>query len=359
MKNKRVIKRGYVMTRNVKSNFNNQHKGGNMLNRFRKEIPVFMATDDNYIPFLAVTLQSMVDNSSKDYKYVVKILNSGISQQNIDKIKKYQSDNFDVEFVDVRKSLEELGLRLHTCIYYTQTTYYRLFLPSLYPQYDKVLYIDCDVVVRSDLAKLFNINIGNNLVGATTDEFVMSLPKIQPYMTKCLGLDKVTDYFNAGVLIMNLKQMREQGFEEQFVDLLAKYKFVVQDQDYLNVICKNQVHYINGSWDKMPCDDKTPLNKLNLIHYNLIWKPWHAEIPYGDEFWKYVDKTEYAEQIHTIRNNYTAEQYQKDIDNFNNFMDVIAKDADNPNNYYNTFVKPEEEGEGFAEYELGESEVMA
>jgi len=333
MKNKKIIKRGYVFINTKKEN---------SMNKIIKEIPIFTATDDNYIPFLAVTLQSMLDNSSKEYKYSIKVLNSGISEENIAKIQKFNRDNFDVEFVDVRKPLEELGLRLHTCIYYTQTTYYRLFIPSMYPQYDKVLYLDCDIVVRSDVAKLYNINIGNKLVGATTDEFVMSYPRIQPYMTKCLGLNKVSDYFNAGILIMNLKEMREQRFEDTFIDLLSKYKFVVQDQDYLNVICKNKVYYISGMWDKMPCVEDVDISKINIVHYNLIWKPWHAEIPYGDEFWKYVDKTEYKDIIHNIRDNYSKEQYQKDITNFESFMDKIVDDIDNPNNYYNTFVKNEE-----------------
>ncbi len=350
MKSKKIIKRGYVVTHAVSRSVRNKEN-------VMKEIPIFMATDDNYVPFLAVTLQSMIENASKNYNYSIKILNTGISDDNKVKIKRYEDKNVNIEFVDMKKALDEIGLRLHTCIYYTQTTYYRLFIASMYPQYDKVLYIDCDVAITGDVSKLYNINIGNNLVGATTDEFVMNYPKIHSYMTDCLGLDKVSDYFNAGVLIMNLDQFRKQDFEGKFVDLLAKYKFAVQDQDYLNVICKNQVHYINGSWDKMPCDESMPVNKLNLIHYNLIWKPWHAEIPYGDIFWKYVDKTEYAEIIRGIRRNYTSEQYQRDVDNFNGFMEVIAKDATNPNNYYNTFVKPEEEG--FGSFDFAESEVMA
>ena len=335
----------------------NTSKKGTNMKKVRKEIPIFTATDDNYVPFLAVTLQSMLDNASNNYNYSIKILNTGISDENVVKIKKYERENVNIEFVDMKKSLEEIGLRLHTCIYYTQTTYYRLFISSLYPQYDKVLYIDCDVAVTGDISKLYNINIGDNLVGATVDQFVLNLPKIHSYMTKCLGLNKYTDYFNAGVLIMNLKQFRLQNFEEQFVDLLAKYKFVVQDQDYLNVICKDKVHYINGSWDKMPCDEDREVSKVNLIHYNLIWKPWHAEVPYGDEFWKYVDKTEYAELIHSIRDNYTAEQYQKDVDNFNGFMDKIAQEADNPNNYYNLYVKPSEDG-GLSGFQIAD-EVMA
>lgn len=309
-----------------------------------KEIPIFTATDDNYIPFLAVTLESMLANCSNEYNYSVKVLTTTVSEENIKKIQRYNRDNVDIEFVDVRNSLEELGLRLHTCIYYTQTTYYRLFIPSLYPNYDKILYLDCDIVVTGDVSKLYNTNIGNNLVGATSDQFVLCTPKVHSYVKEALGYNKLGDYFNAGVLIMNLKEMREQNFEEQFVDLLARYKFVVQDQDYLNIICKGKVHYINGSWDKMPCGEYTDINKVNLIHYNLIWKPWHAEVSYSDEFWKYVDKTEYAEVIHNIRNNYTEEQYAQDVKNFDGFMDVIVSEVDNPNNYYNLFIKPAEEG---------------
>ena len=341
-----IIKKGYVTISNK------------INNKVKKVVPIFTATDDNYIPFLAVTLQSMIENASKNYKYVVKVLNTGISDENIAKIKKYESKNLSVEFVDVRKSLEDLGLRLHTAIYYTQTTYYRLFIPTLYPQYDKVLYIDCDIVIQGDISKLYNINIGNNLVGATTDQFVMATPLVQPYITKGLGFSKLTNYFNAGVLVMNLKEMRKQKFEERFVDLLAKYKFIVQDQDYLNVICKDKVHYISGSWDVMPCKENFDAKKANLIHYNLIWKPWHAEIPGSEEFWKYVDKTEYADQIHQIRDNYTAEQYQKDVDNFDMFMGKIAEEADNPNNYYNTYVKPEESEGCFEDLAFAKSEAL-
>ncbi len=350
MKNKRVIKRGYVFVSNKDNGVNT--------NKVRKEIPIFLAVDDNYISFLAVTIQSILDNSSKDYKYSIKVLNTGISEENIKKIKKYERDNFKIEFVDVSKPLEELGLRLHTCIYYTQTTYYRLFIPSMYPQYDKAIYLDCDLIVRSDIAKLFNINIGNKLVGAVSDEYVMTTPKLHRYITNGLGFGRVSDYFNAGVLLMNLKEMRNQKFEETFIDLLAKYKFIVQDQDYLNIICKGQVHYISGMWDKMPCVQDVDVNKIHLVHYNLIWKPWHAEIPYSEEFWYYVDKTEFKDQIHNIRDNYSVEKYKQDIVNFEGFMDKIVEEGENPNNYYNTFVKPEEEGEGVADFTFVE-EVMA
>ena len=150
------------------------------------------------------------------------------------------------------------------------------------------------------------------------------------------------DYFNAGLLIMNLDQFRKQKFEEQFVEMLNKYKFVVQDQDYLNVICQGKVQYIDPMWNKSPCNPNVPVEDINLIHYKLIWKPWHAEVPYGDEFWKYADKTAYKDIIRNIRANYTQEQYKKDIENHNWFMDKIHNELNNPQNYYHLYLKPQQ-----------------
>lgn len=309
------------------------------MNTNKKQIPLFTACDDNYIPFLAVALQSIIDNASKEYDYIFRILHTGVSASNIEKIMKYNRENFCVEFVDIRETLNDVMQRLHTQIYYTQTTYYRLFISNLYPQYDKILYLDSDIVVRGDISQLYNVEIGDNLVGAITDEFVITESYVHSYVKEVLGFKNLNDYFNAGVLLMNLDQFRKQNFEKQFVDLLGKYKFVVQDQDYLNVICRNKVKYIDSSWDKMPCNEGVKLEDINLIHFNLIWKPWHAEVPYGEEFWKYADKTEFKDVIRNIRANYTKEQYQKDIDNYNFFMDKIHDEVYNPNNYYHLYLK--------------------
>lgn len=342
---KKRFKRGYAMSSLVKNNLKKKE--------IKKEIPIFFAVDDNYAPFLAVALQSMIDNASKNYRYTIKVLHTSVSEQNIKKISKYNSDYVNIEFVDVKSSLEEFATRLHiTSKQYTQTTYFRMFIPSLYPQYKKALYLDSDIIVREDISKLYNINIGNKLVGAVTDGFVMSYEMLHEYMRHGLGLPSVANYFNAGILIMNLEQFRLQNFEGQFVDLLAKYKFKVQDQDYLNIICKDKVQYLPAVWNQMPTGVMNEVDKVKIIHYNLVWKPWKAEVEYKDEFWKYADKTEYKDVIHNIKDNYTGEMYAKDLQGFHAFMQVIADDGVDPNNYYYTYVKPSQDGEGEPEGEL-------
>lgn len=314
-----------------------------IINTNKEIIPIFFATDDNFIPFVAVSIESMLAKASKEYFYDVKVLYTNVSKENIENITKYSCENVLVEFVDISETIDKVSSKLHiACNDYTKTTYYRLFIADLYPQYDKALYLDGDILIREDISKLYNIEIGDNLVGAASDDFVMLTPKIHRYMLNCLGMRDIKYYFNAGILIMNLKQFREQKFEDQLIDLLQKYSFPVQDQDYLNVICMDKVAYISHNWNRMPVNDNEPMDadKVNLVHYNLRWKPWKfPNLAFSDEFWDFAKKTAYYEKIKSIFDNTTDEDRRQAIENVDKFMDVIAKDGENPFNYYNQYVK--------------------
>ena len=281
----------------------------------KKEVPIFFAVDDEYIPFLGVTIQSIIDNSSKDYLYAIKILYTKISDNNIKRIKKLEQDNLKIEFVDLTYYIDRIKDKLYTRDYYSKSTYFRLFLPNLYPQYDKVLYLDSDLVVLDDVAKLYDINIKNCLVGAATEETVSLTPELRDYAERVIGVSYYKHYFNAGVLIMNLKELREFGFQEKFLYLLEKNIYsVAQDQDYLNRMCKGRVKYINPMWNKSPIPRKNiNINSIKLIHYTLARKPWHNDsVIYSEHFWKYAKKTEFFNEIMEIRRNYTQEQIKED-----------------------------------------------
>ena len=302
------------------------------MNTNTKEIPIFFTVDNNYIPFLAVTLQSLVDNASSKNLYKIIILySSNINEDNKKKIYKYKSKNIDIEFVDLKQALKKINDKLYTRDYYSKSTYYRLLIPELYPQYDKAIYLDSDIVLLSDIADFYNIDIGDNLIGATTDEAVQSVKAFQEYVEKVVGINSSRNYFNAGVLLMNLKELREYKFQEKFLYLLETIKFsVAQDQDYLNRICKGRVKLIDGSWDKMPIGGKILKEEdLNLIHYNLISKPWLFDgIAYEEYFWKYASKTEFIDIIKNIKANYSEEQKIKDMQTGDKLIELAQKEAD-------------------------------
>ena len=142
------------------------------MEKYKEVIPIFFAVDDGYIPFLAVTLQSIVEKSKEEYYYVVKILYTNISEENKEKINKYKRENIEIEFVNLNYYIEKVKDKLYTRDYFSMTTYFRLFISNLYPQYNKAIYLDSDIVLLTDVAELYMQDIGDNLVGAVADDII-------------------------------------------------------------------------------------------------------------------------------------------------------------------------------------------
>ena len=293
-------------------------------------IPIFFTVDDKYVPFLAVALQSLIENSSEKNYYLIKILYTSITEENQEKIKKYEKENVNIEFVDLNYYINKINNKLYTRDYYSVTTYFRLFIPNLYPQYNKALYLDCDIVLLADVAELYNIDMGDNLVAAAPDDVIQKIEVFQEYVEKVVGVADYRNYFNAGVLLMNLDELRKFDFQEKFLYSLEKIKFAVaQDQDYLNRLCKGRVKIISNVWDKMPISNDTDTNDLKLIHYNLAFKPWHFEdILYKEYFWKYAKKTEFFDEIIKIRDNYTEEDRFNDKEGDKKLRKLAQKECD-------------------------------
>lgn len=296
-----------------------------------REIPIFFAVDDGYCPFLAVAIQSMIDNSSPENHYSIKVLNTDISRENKNKISKYKRENISIEFVDLNYYIRKVKDKLYTRDYYSKTTYFRLFIPNLYPQYDKALYLDSDIVILDDIANLYDTDLGDNLVAAAPDDVIQFHPVFQTYAEKVVGVADYHRYFNAGVLLMNLHQLRRFKFQEKFVYLLDKIKFsVAQDQDYLNRLCKGRVKLVDRVWNRMPIEDpKIRAEDVKLVHYNLAFKPWHFEdILYKEFFWMYAQETEYFDKIQDIRESYTEEERFLDAQKHEKLKKLAKKESD-------------------------------
>ncbi len=294
-------------------------------------IPIFFAIDDGYIPFLAVSLQSLIENSKKENFYLIKILYTNISEENQRKIQKFEQENVSIEFVDLNYYIEKIKDKLYTRDYYSKTTYFRLFIPNLYPQYTKALYLDSDIVVLEDVADLYNTNMENYLVAAAPDDVIQTIKVFQEYAEKVVGVANYRNYFNAGVLLMNLDELRKFNFQEKFLYSLDKIKFsVAQDQDYLNRLCKGRVKMVDPNWNRMPiAREKENQGDIKLIHYNLAYKPWHFEdILYKDYFWNYAKKTEFFDTIQKIKDNYSDEERFADMEKDKALRMLAQKEAD-------------------------------
>lgn len=269
-----------------------------------KVIPIFFATDDNYVPFLAVSIKSLLDNASKENFYNIHILTDGISEENQNRLQELMTENSKLIFDNVGEHVKKIRARLDATLrdYYTVSIFYRLFIAALYPNYKKAIYLDCDIAVIGDISKMYEIDLGDNILGAVPDDVIASCEPYQRYATEAVGVE-YKNYFNSGVLLMNLEEFRKAKIKERFVFLLIKYNFetVCPDQDYLNVLCKNRVKYLERGWDRMSVDEDYD-GEIYLIHYNNFFKPWYYDgIPYEKYFWEYAKKTSYYDEILKVK----------------------------------------------------------
>ena len=304
-------------------------------------IPIFFATDDNYLPFLAITLQSMYENASRDYDYKMYVLHSGVSTDYYEKIMEYSKPHFEIEFVDVAEPLKEIAEHLHMRDYYTCTTYFRVFIAEMFPQFDKALYLDCDLVALGDISALYEYDLGDNLIGGAGVIIVNSFEVYKKYVRELDGVNTDT-FFNAGVILMNLKAFRDEGFYEQFADLLKKYKFrLIQDEDYLNVICQDRILQLPRAWNKFPVSmDKLDREDLRIAHFGLTWKPWkYCDIPYGEYFWEYAQKTKFYEYILNILHSYTEKDLEHDKACELSMQKLAKAEAERVDGYFKTYGK--------------------
>ena len=297
--------------------------------------------------FAGVAIKSLIENASKDYNYKIIVIHQNIKNESIEKISKLATKNCEIEFHVMEKGLETITDRVENklrCDYFTLTIFFRLFIADMFPEYDKGIYLDSDIVVPGDISELYNIDLGNNIIGACIDSSIQNIPEIQYYSKNAIGKD-IKEYINSGILLINLKMMREKNFSEKFLYLLNEYHFdsVAPDQDYLNAMCNGKVKFLDKAWDIMPNSAKEPFENPKLIHYNLFEKPWcYDNIQYEDYFWKYAKSSEFYDSINDFKNNYSDKQKLSDTKSLNEIIEKAGRIPDTTNI---TFKKIYESGE--------------
>lgn len=279
-------------------------------------IPIFFATDNNYIPYLAVTIKSLIENCHPLFNYKIHVLNTGLSKLEMLKVKSLETKFVKIEFNNVVEKIAAIKATLDENLrdYYSDAIYYRIFIPSMFPEYKRAIYLDCDIVVLGDISRLFFTDMKGNWLASVPDEVAPSNQVMIDYVEKAVGVP-IDQYFCSGVLLMDLDALREHQVENKFVGLLNKYNFdtVAPDQDYLNAICKDHVLYVHPGWDRQANKRKFHDN-IYIIHYNMFRKPWlYKKVPYEGYFWQYAAMTPFYYEILHKKDVFTKEQRQKNI----------------------------------------------
>lgn len=288
-------------------------------------IPIFFASDKNYLPCLSVAIRSLLANVSKENTYHIYVLTPDITQQALMEDFDVIPGNVTIRAVNINDKINSIKQKAKLRDYYSLSIYSRLFIPEMFTEYDKIIYLDCDIIVNADIAKMHNVDISDNYLGCVLDKAVVNAPEFIEYVIKHVGCDHDKQYFNSGVLLMNNTKCRESGMLEAFYDWLNKNQSTVApDQDFLNIFCKNKVTYLPAGWDEMPIAQPLMDKDLFIIHYNMFKKPWkYKGIMYEDYFWKYAQKSKYFNDFIKQRESYTDAQKEAD----SNAMIALLKNA--------------------------------
>lgn len=263
-------------------------------------VPVVFATDDQYAAFCSVSIASLIANCDKTRPYLVYIFYDTLTQENKDKLIRMGTDNVTVEMVQVSQYVNRELLYIRDRL--TITSYFRLFAGEVLPQHDKAIYLDSDVVILRDVGELYDIDIGDNLVGACMDG---KNPKGHKRRIKKILKRSVSIYFNSGVLSMNLKQFRLQHFLEKcYAFLQVNRELGWMDQDTLNCLCYGSVFLFPIRWNKFQshvrddfCREHT-LGDTAIIHYVNSYKPCLVSIRQSHiPFYQYTLLSPYREEL--------------------------------------------------------------
>ncbi len=310
-------------------------------------IPVILSSDDAYAPYLGVTVKSVIENAAPDNRYEIFILDGGISVFNQKQIQSLSKQNVRIKFVRPEEHMQGIDLSaFYIRGHFSLPTYYRLFIPEIFREYDRILYLDCDMIVLDDVAKLFRLNMQGKMLAAVKDvgiqkKLLFKDKNFLHYLEDVLNLSVPYDYLQAGVLVFDIKRLRQFDFVNKCLKKLKEIKTPLYvDQDIINSVSEGNVHFIGQKWnfqrqavadvfnEKEICQSLPPaafeeftgaLAHPKIIHYAGEEKPWkYPRHPLFDLWWYYARMTPFYEGIiyDNIMKNFVATEKLREIFNY-------------------------------------------
>ncbi|MDB5249650.1 MAG: hypothetical protein JWQ40_4044 [Segetibacter sp.] len=238
---------------------------------------IALGFDENYIVPIYALLTSIFHNN-RDSAIMFHVIATGLNETEKEKIKQYiRRNNAEISYYTINEEEVRKIVYIPANTHFTIATYYRLFFPSLIPSdIRKLLYIDSDAIVIGNLQELYNTDIGNAPIGAATDS--------GPHPGEFLGIKGKENYFNAGVLLIDIRNWKEQMVTENALQFLADYpeKIKYVDQDALNATLINKWFKLDNKYNLTWFDVSLQVPKSELtkdkviIHYTTPNKPWHC-----------------------------------------------------------------------------------
>ncbi|MBP3924267.1 glycosyltransferase family 8 protein [bacterium] len=265
----------------------------------KSTINLAFAADEKYFQPMSVAMVSILKNSGKHDNLCFYIICNSVSDKlknellGIKKIK-----DCEIKFIDINQEKLSYFLKDTHC-HITLTAYCRLFLPSLLPDLDKILYLDCDIIAKKNIRRLYNTDISKCYVGAVIDIGCVCWYR---YLENCPY--DFLNIMNTGVLLMNLKMWREDNLTQKAIELgKAGCGEAQHDQEIINILCHDKCLFLDMSWNVQDSFFRNAgevksnpfryyirrcAHYPKIIHYTTQFKPWNdIHIAHAFDWWYY------------------------------------------------------------------------
>ena len=209
-------------------------------------LPIVFTCDDAYFKYANVVITSIIHNQNRNCRYEINVLSEFISNENMLLARKQLENhsNFTINFV-ILKDFDSSKFFLNS--YMSISTYYRFYIPQLFSRYDRILYLDSDLIVDADISDFASLDFDDKLAICCPSPFIRN--KVLKgddekfslnYFTHVLKMPDPLQYFNAGVMLYNVKKMNEIDITTKLFEALEDIKEpFLQDQDILNSVLSN------------------------------------------------------------------------------------------------------------------------
>ena len=289
-------------------------------------IPVFFGCDDKFLPHAVTVIASLMDHASPNNNYDILIVESGVSRERmaraVDWMRRYP--NASLRFVDIDPLVNAVGRQYFpTTRSFPIAVFFRIFAPTMFARYDKIAYLDSDIVLLDDVAGFYNQNLEGALLAACHD-FVseqqsLDNPQVADFWRREMELEPGSPYFFSGGVVMDLAGMRREGTESALLEKMRAIKDSrLPDQDVMNAVLKGRVRYLACEWNYlewMADPEEQSANfrfmsaaareairrgrdRYKVLHY-AEKKPWTIDYVGKNDayYWKYAAMTPFYQEI--------------------------------------------------------------
>ena len=288
------------------------------------KVSIAYITDRTFFYNTAVSIVSLKENKNAESRYDVYLVVVDIEKELWEKLYNLNDDNFRIQVIPKENLHQEFQKEDFPV---TSTALIKFELPTVLGNLDKVLYLDGDMLIQEDLTDLFETKLGENYVGAVVD--ILAMEQIPSALAKLHC--KHSLYFNSGMMLMNLRAMRDDNIPAQLLKYKKEGINYFMDQDALNVVLGERViflpirynymvtieeaHFDNEVLEKYHVDfNKTRIEREQaaaILHLTGAQKPWKYKMSYlTDLFLSYYKKSPYADfDIFKPQEEYHAKKY--------------------------------------------------